>query len=408
MSAHRRTESGKGALRKAAAARSGAGVTVPEQAAAGDRGTGQGDQGPLLDIRDLRVQVGSGDRALQAVSGVNLSVAPGEMVAVVGETGSGKSMTALSVLRLLRDPVRISGGQILFEGEDLVAMPERRLRKVRGARIGMVFQDPMTALNPFHRIGDQIVEMICTATGERRRAVRPRVPELLAEVGITRPELRVRQYPHELSGGMRQRAMIAMALANRPRLLIADEPTTGLDATVEAQVLALLRELNRQYGMAVMIITHNLGVVAGLSDRTVVMYGGRVVESGPTAALFADPRHPYTRALLDAVPSRGRAKQRLATIPGLPPDLREMPTGCAFHPRCPMATDRCVTELPALSHPAPGRESRCHFADRPIPPGRPEQAAAADSARSAADGARSAADSGSSTSTLRVSRGVSA
>nr|BFE56179.1 ABC transporter ATP-binding protein [Dactylosporangium thailandense] len=308
----------------------------------------------LLSIRDLTV----GIRDTTPVRGVDLDIAPGEIVGIVGETGSGKSLSALSVLRLLNHPVRITGGQVLFDGTDLTGLPERRLRAVRGGRIGMIFQDPMTALNPYHRVGDQIVEAIREHRPVGRAEAHAEAVRLLGEVGIVDPAGRARQFPHELSGGMRQRAMIAMALANRPALLIADEPTTGLDVTIEAQILALVKDLNRRHGMAVMMITHNLGVVAGLCERTVVMYGGRIVESGPTAELFADPRHPYTRALLGAVPRRGHGSRPLTSIPGLPPDLRAMPAGCAFHPRCPVAVARCHEEDPPLSS-AGERSWRC-------------------------------------------------
>jgi len=318
---------------------------------------------PLLSIEDLTVDFRTDDGIVHAVDGVSYAVETGEIVGVVGESGSGKSVTAMSVLGLIRQPPGVvRGGRILFHGEDLRAASARRLREIRGNGIAMIFQDPMTALNPVMRVGQQIVEALRMHTdGLSRTAARDRAVELLRMVGVPNPEKRVLQYPHEFSGGMRQRAMIAMAIANGPELLIADEPTTALDVTIQAQVLELLRTAQRETGAATILITHDLGVVAEMADRVVVMYAGRVVEDADVTSLFAQPRHPYTVGLLGSVP-RIDSDDILASVPGSPPNMIQLPSGCSFHPRCPLARERCRTEEPVLTD-IGGRKSACHFHD---------------------------------------------
>jgi oligopeptide/dipeptide ABC transporter ATP-binding protein len=318
---------------------------------------------PLLRIERLSVDFPTGDVVVHAVTEVSLEVYPGEIVAVVGESGSGKTVTAMSVLRLLREPpARVSAAALTFRGEDLRAMSGAQLRRVRGGPVGMIFQDPMTALNPVLTIGEQIAEAVRLHQDRRdKRAARERAVELLGLVGVPDAAARAKQYPHELSGGMRQRAMIAMALANDPDLIIADEPTTALDVTIQAQVLELLRKAQRVTGAATVLITHDLGVVAELADRVVVMYAGRVVESAGVRELFAGPRHPYTLGLLASLPRLDADSDRLDPIPGNPPNMAAPPAGCPFHPRCPLARDRCRTDRPPLLDIAPGRQSACHY-----------------------------------------------
>ncbi|WP_436775141.1 ABC transporter ATP-binding protein [Yinghuangia sp. YIM S09857] len=322
------------------------------------------DDAPILEIRDLVVEFAGDEGTVRAVDGVAYSVRPGEILGVVGESGSGKSVTAMSVLGLIRRPGRIVGGEIRLRGRDLLELTHHQLREIRGNQVAMIFQDPMTALNPVMTVGAQIVEAVRLHDKKTSRAAaRERAVELLSSVGVPNPEVRVRQYPHEFSGGMRQRAMIAIAIANRPELLIADEPTTALDVTVQAQVLDLLRDARDATGAATVIITHDLGVVAELADSVVVMYAGRVVEQAAVSELFAGPRHPYTLGLLSSVPTSGGEDDDLASIPGTPPDMAHPPAGCAFHPRCPIARDRCRTERPPLVEAAPGHRSACHYAD---------------------------------------------
>ncbi|MGI4951549.1 MAG: ABC transporter ATP-binding protein [Janthinobacterium lividum] len=310
----------------------------------------------LLEITDLQTHFTSGRKVLKAVDGVSLSIEAGEVLAVVGESGCGKSVTAFSILGLVPNPPgRIVGGSIRFEGRELVGMPARDLRKLRGDRIGMVFQEPMTSLNPALTVGEQIGEVLVQHRGLTRRQAATRAAELLDLVRVPDPGQRVLEYPHRLSGGMRQRVMIAMAIACEPRLLIADEPTTALDVTVQAQVLELLLSIRERFGMAILLITHDLGVVAETADRVAVMYAGRKIEEGATAALFASPQHPYTRGLLAASPEIepgdtlvGRERGRLAEIPGMVPALDAMPPGCRFAPRCPEVMPVCNTAPPAL------------------------------------------------------------
>jgi len=325
---------------------------------------------PLLEIENLKTHFFTRDGVVRAVDGVSFSVAPGETLAVVGESGCGKSVTSLSVLRLIASPPgRILDGRVRFLGQDLLQLSERKMRAIRGNEISMIFQEPMTSLNPVLSIGRQISETFTLHRGMRQEAARARAVEMLRLVGIPEAQQRMHQYPHELSGGMRQRVMIAMALACDPKLLIADEPTTALDVTVQAQILDLMRQLKARTGTAIILITHSLGLVAEMAQRVVVMYGGRKVEEAPVAALFARPRHPYTRALLRSVPRlrsslAGDGQQRLAEIPGVVPSLREAPTGCIFAPRCAHAVERCRQSYPPLALKAADHSVACWEADR--------------------------------------------
>lgn len=305
---------------------------------------------PLLSVRDLETVVTTEDGDLPVVRGVSFDVHEGDTVALVGESGSGKSMTMLSVMGLHpQPPARIAAGEVVFDGTDLVTASAAHRRAVRGAEMAMVYQDPMTSLNPLMRVGDQIVEAL-RAHDVARGAARERTLEVLAEVGIPQPARAAQSYPHEYSGGMRQRVVIAMALALRPRLLIADEPTTALDVTIQQQIIALMRDLQARHGMAVVWITHDLGVVARIAERTMVMYAGQIVEHAPTVDLFERPQHPYTDGLLHSIPPvRGATREPLEQIPGTPPDPGDLPSGCPFHPRCPQSVDRCRTEMPPLT-----------------------------------------------------------
>ena len=319
---------------------------------------------PLLQIQDLQTHFFTRDGVVRAVDGVSFSIAAGETLAVVGESGCGKSVTSLSILRLIASPPgRIVGGKVLFEGRDLLALSEEEMRAVRGDAISMIFQEPMTSLNPALTIGRQIAESLVLHRGLSQSDALAKAVEMLRKVRMPEPERRVRQYPHELSGGMRQRVMIAMALACGPRLLIADEPTTALDVTIQAQILELMRELARETGAAIILITHDLGVVAEMAQRVVVMYGGRKVEEAPVGELFAHPRHPYTRGLLGSMPHLGDsvrgANKRLVEIPGMVPSLKDEQPGCLFAPRCPNAIARCVQEAPPLSAHGAGHWAAC-------------------------------------------------
>ena len=320
---------------------------------------------PLLEIRDLHTEFRTGAGIVRAVDGVSYTVDPGETVAVVGESGSGKSVTAMSVLRLIPNPPgRVTGGEVWFDGRDLLKLSEEEMRRVRGSAIGMIFQEPMTSLNPVLTIERQITETLEEHRGTSPEAAHARAVELLRLVGIADAERRLRQYPHQLSGGMRQRVMIAIALACEPKLIIADEPTTALDVTIQAQILELMQSLTKRLGVALIIITHNLGVVARYAQRVNVMYAGRIVESGAAAALYHNPRHPYTIALLRSVPRLDRPRQsRLDPIEGSPPDLTQLDPGCSFRPRCRFAIPRCAEAPPPLI-PAgePGQMSACYRA----------------------------------------------
>ena len=321
---------------------------------------------PLLAIRDLHTEFRTGRGVVRAVDGISYTVEAGETVAIVGESGSGKSVGAMSILRLIPDPPgRIVSGEVLFDGRDLLKLPEEDMRKLRGGEIGMVFQEPMTSLNPVLTIGRQITETLEQHRGATRAAAHQRAEELLTLVGIADPGRRLKQYPHQLSGGMRQRVMIAIALACDPKLIIADEPTTALDVTIQAQILELMKELTQRLNIALVIITHNLGVVARYANRVNVMYAGRIVESGPAAAIYHDPRHPYTIALLRSVPRLERPRQaRLDPVEGQPPDLTRLDAGCAFRPRCRFAVSACAEAPPVLTAVGePGHAAACYRAE---------------------------------------------
>jgi len=319
---------------------------------------------PLLELENLSTHYVSarGSRVVRAVEQVSLRVHAGETLGIVGESGSGKSTLALSILRLLPPAARIAGGKLLFEGEDLLQKSDAEMRRVRGKRIAMILQDPMASLNPLFTIGDQVAEPIRVHEGTRRADAWSRACELLKAVRIPSPQARLFQYPHEMSGGMRQRIVGAIGISCKPRLLIADEPTTSLDLTIQAQYLNLLRELQRAHGLALIFITHNLGIVAKMCDQLAVMYAGRVVESGPVRQLFKRPLHPYTQALLSSVPRMTDKCQRLTAIDGQPPDLAALPPGCAFSPRCPSALDRCRHEPPPVLDGSDHRTVRCWLA----------------------------------------------
>jgi oligopeptide/dipeptide ABC transporter ATP-binding protein len=306
----------------------------------------------LLEVRDLKTHFFTEEGVVRAVDGVSFTVDRGEVLGIVGESGSGKTIASLSILGLVPDPPgRIVGGQILFRDtdkeEDLVAATPARLEAIRGDRIAMIFQDPMTSLNPYLTVRRQLTEVLEIHQGLAGKAAEDRVVAMLADVGIPTPRARLDDYPHQLSGGMRQRVMIAMALLCQPALLIADEPTTALDVTIQAQILTLIEERKAELGLAVMLITHDLGVIARMADRVAVMYSGRIVEQGTAAAVFAQPLHPYTRALLRSVPRIDDDRGELEAIPGLPPSLGALPTGCPFHPRCDRAIDVCKKDYPA-------------------------------------------------------------
>jgi oligopeptide/dipeptide ABC transporter ATP-binding protein len=315
----------------------------------------------VLEVRGLQVEFRVDSGTVRAVNDISFAVEAGRTLAVVGESGSGKTATALSILRLNPEPPAVyTGGQVLFEGRDLLALPERELRSVRGKGIAMVFQDPMTSLNPVRTVGAQIVEAVRRHERISHHDAKARAVQALREVGIANPEDRAGQYPHQFSGGMRQRVMIAIALACRPKVLIADEPTTALDVTVQAQVMELLADLKQRMDMAVVLITHDLGMVAQGADDVLVMYAGRAVERAPVDDLFAGPMMPYTVALLRSVPRADRPKGTVADpIPGSPPNLLALPTGCPFQPRCFLAQEECKTTLPALTDRGPGRAAAC-------------------------------------------------
>ena len=325
---------------------------------------------PILSVRDLTTTFRTDSGVFPAVDGVSFDVAPGEVLGIVGESGSGKSVTALSILGLLPDPPgRIASGSIRFDGREIVGMPKKELRALRGPSIGMIFQEPMTSLNPVFRIGDQIIETIRAHEPVSKSEARRRAIGLLDRVGIAMPERRLDDFPHQLSGGMRQRVMIAIALACSPRLLLADEPTTALDVTIQAQLLDLLRDIQRDTGMAVVIITHNMGVIAEFADRVLVMYAGRVAEQGSVDAVFSTPRHPYTLGLLGSTPSLERDEARLATIPGVLPQLTEVLPGCRFAPRCARRTDVCLHSKPPLADAGGGQWAACFHWDAAAPGG---------------------------------------
>ncbi|MEU2115617.1 ABC transporter ATP-binding protein [Streptomyces sp. NPDC016459] len=319
----------------------------------------------LLEVRDLHVEFHTRDGVAKAVNGVDYSVDAGETLAVLGESGSGKSVTAQAVMGILDiPPGRITKGEILFQGQDLLKLKEEERRRIRGAKMAMVFQDALSSLNPVLSVGDQLGEMFQVHRGMSRKDSKTKAVELMDRVRIPGAKERVGQYPHQFSGGMRQRIMIAMALALEPELIIADEPTTALDVTVQAQVMDLLAELQRELDMGLILITHDLGVVADVADKIAVMYAGRIVEHAPVHEIYKAPAHPYTKGLLESIPRLDQKGQELYAIKGLPPNLLDIPPGCAFNPRCPLARDRCRTDVPPLyevtESPVP-RASACHF-----------------------------------------------
>lgn len=313
----------------------------------------------LLEVNDLETEFKVKRGTVKAVNGVSFAVDKGEILAVVGESGSGKSVTSLSVMGLIRDPGRVAGGEILFNGENLLKKNTKEMQAVRGDKISMIFQEPMTSLNPVYRIKDQIMETILTHTTMNKKEALDRAIQMLDLVGIPAPEQRVNDYPHQMSGGMRQRVMIAMALACDPELLIADEPTTALDVTIQAQILDLINRLREKLGMAVLLITHDLGVVAETADKVVVMYCGRVVEQATVEQLFTKPLHPYTQGLLDSIPKMDEDRERLYMIKGIVPDPIHLPKGCSFADRCDKCMDKCREHMPKLAETEDGRKVRC-------------------------------------------------
>ena len=318
----------------------------------------------LLSVEGLRMHFNTRDGVVKAVDGVSYTLNRGETLGVVGESGSGKSVHALTMMRLIpMPPGKIVGGDVVFKGRSLIEMPEDEIRKIRGNEIAMIFQDPMTSLNPVYRIGRQLAEPMMIHKGFSKHEAWARAVELLRLVGIPHPEGRVRDYPHQFSGGMGQRVMIAMALACDPDILIADEPTTALDVTIQAQILELMQDIQKRTGSAIIMITHDLGVVADMADRVLVMYAGRAVEYGTTDEVFNRALHPYTWGLMDSIPHAGMTeKSELCPIKGQPPSLIDLPTGCSFSPRCPYATDRCRTETPVLRNVGSDQWAACHFA----------------------------------------------
>ncbi|SEC66440.1 peptide/nickel transport system ATP-binding protein/oligopeptide transport system ATP-binding protein [Streptomyces sp. 2131.1] len=332
-------------------------------------GSGPDKAAPLLEVRDLQVEFKVRDNVTKAVNGVSYSVDAGETLAVLGESGSGKSVTAQAIMGILDSPPgRISGGEIYFQGQEILSMPENERRRLRGAKMAMIFQDALSSLNPVLSVGFQLGEMFRAHRGMSRKDAKAKAIELMDRVRIPAAKQRVGDYPHEFSGGMRQRIMIAMALALEPDLIIADEPTTALDVTVQAQVMDLLAELQREYNMGLILITHDLGVVADVADKIAVMYAGRIVETAPVHEIYKRPAHPYTEGLLASIPRLDQKGQELYAIKGLPPNLQNIPSGCAFNPRCARAEDVCRTDIPVLSQVTErdgtelvGRGSACHF-----------------------------------------------
>ena len=326
---------------------------------------------PLVEIIDLKLEFLSDSQSLRAVDGVSFTINAGETVCLVGESGCGKSVTALSIARLVpTPPAQYPGGAILLRGQDVLKMPKRQLREIRGGVVSYIFQDPSASLNPVFRVGDQIRESLKLHRPEA--ATDDEVVRLLKLVGIPAPELRMRDYPHQLSGGMQQRVMIAMALASQPQLLVADEPTTALDVTIQAQIIELLRDLKQRLNMSMLLITHNLGIVGDIADRVAVMYAGQIVELANATDLLTRPLHPYTQALMNSVPELGHEGERLQAIPGTVPTPGDFPSGCRFHPRCPKARRDCPERMPELAEVEPKRWVRCFYWDKPLP--RPEEA----------------------------------
>src|SRR5215470_16435910 len=304
---------------------------------------------PVLSVRNLQVEFATRREKLRAINGVSFDIARGEVLGVVGESGAGKSVTGLAVIGLIDPPGRVSGGEIHLSGTRIDHLPPEEIRRIRGKRIGMIFQDPLTSLNPLYRIGEQLVETIRTHTTLSESAARKKALSLLEEVGIPAPDTRIANYPHQFSGGLRQRVVLALALAAEPELVIADEPTTALDVSVQAQIIALLKRLCAQHGAAVMLITHDMGVIAETADRVAVMYAGRIAEIGPVRDVIKQPLHPYTMGLMGSIPSLTHDSDRLVQIPGSMPRLTAIPSGCPFHPRCPRAFTPCPTFRPELA-----------------------------------------------------------
>ncbi|WP_372898216.1 ABC transporter ATP-binding protein [Stieleria sp.] len=322
---------------------------------------------PLLKVEDLQVSFKTDESQVRAVRGVSFDVYPGETVGLVGESGSGKSVTNLALMGLVpKPPGRIDGGQVHYQGQDLLKLNDRQMQSIRGRRIAMIFQDPMTALNPLMTVGQQLTEMTRLHLGLGRKEAHRQAAEMLELVGISGAEKRLRDYPHQFSGGMRQRVMIAMALSCEPDLLIADEPTTALDVTIQAQILDLLRDLQQRRGTSIIMITHDLGVVAEICHRVLVMYAGRVVEKADAQTLFADPKHPYTQGLLRSLPRFDQSSDTLEAIPGQPPDLGNLPGGCSFRPRCPLAVDACQSRDPELMNLDGRHEVACLVAQEAV------------------------------------------
>lgn len=318
---------------------------------------------PVLSVRDLRVEFVTRRGILKAIDGISFDIGKGEVLGVVGESGAGKSVTGSAVIGLIDPPGRIAGGEVLLSGMRIDNLPPDEMRRVRGKRIGMIFQDPLTSLNPLYRVSEQLVETIRTHTNLSASAARKRAVDLLAEVGIPAPERRIDSYPHEFSGGMRQRVVIALALCAEPELIIADEPTTALDVSVQAQIISLLKRLGREHGTAIMLVTHDMGVIAETADRVAVMYAGRIAEIGPVRDVVQNPLHPYAKGLMGAIPSLENETDRLVQIPGSMPRLSAIPPGCSFNPRCPYVFDRCRVERP---EPIQHSEHRvaCHLYDQ--------------------------------------------
>ncbi len=346
------------------------GIHATEVTAEAGRGrTADSEDAPLLQVKNLQVEFRTRDGVAKAVNGVNYSVRAGETLAILGESGSGKSVSSQAVMGILDSPPGfVTGGEIVFKGQDLLKLSNEKRRKIRGTQMAMIFQDALSSLNPVHTVGTQLGEMFRVHRGTSKSEAKKKAVELMERVGIPAAKERVNQYPHQFSGGMRQRIMIAMALALEPDLIIADEPTTALDVTVQAQVMELLADLQAEYNMGLILITHDLGVVADVADKIAVMYAGRIVETAPVHELYKRPAHPYTRGLLDSIPRLDQKGQELYAIKGLPPNLLRIPSGCAFNPRCPMAQEICRTEVPPLhavteadGAPLEGRGSACHF-----------------------------------------------
>ncbi len=346
------------------------GIHATEVTATTGRGrTADSEDAPLLQVKNLQVEFRTRDGVAKAVNGVNYSVRAGETLAILGESGSGKSVSSQAVMGILDSPPGfVTGGEIVFKGQDLLKLSKEQRRKIRGTQMAMIFQDALSSLNPVHTVGTQLGEMFRVHRGTSKSEAKKKAVELMERVGIPAAKERVNQYPHQFSGGMRQRIMIAMALALEPDLIIADEPTTALDVTVQAQVMELLADLQAEYNMGLILITHDLGVVADVADKIAVMYAGRIVETAPVHELYKRPAHPYTRGLLDSIPRLDQKGQELYAIKGLPPNLLRIPSGCAFNPRCPMAQEVCRSEVPPLhavteadGTPIEGRGSACHF-----------------------------------------------